>query len=778
MNSAKKRGLPPKRETRPAAVIAAGIVLAAVLFFLLLRFLPYRELDAFRNRPYSLRLYDRNRELIQIPPLDNGLRREFSPLNEIPPELAAAFIAAEDMRFYSHRGIDLRAVLRAAYQNIRGGRRVSGASTITMQLARIISPPRSRTLGAKIAEAWNALRLEMRLSKDEILELYLNSIPFGYQVEGVTSAARTFFSSGLSMLSPSQMFCLAVIPRRPSAYNPLYQSEACINAAKQLHARFVEDQAAAERPPPAGRQPRLLSITEDDWRYASEQVKRFSYPFLMPHFVRYVLTEFSGSSMEGASRGELVLSVDISLQQYIEDLISSNVTRYYESRLTNGAAIVMDNRTGEILAWVGSADYNNAEAAGQIDGVLTRNQPGSAMKPFLYALALENGFAPHDVLADIPMNFGTGEVYIPQNFNNRFNGPVRLREALASSLNIPAVYLLYRLGIRNYTAFLSSLGFASLEDAADYAGLGLALGNAPVTIAELVHGFSVFPRDGTVVPLVWTKQDSAGSGSGERPLRVISADTARILCSFLSDRNARVLAFGGGRNFSTPFPAIFKTGTANQYQNITALGATPLYSVAVWMGNFTGETVIGKTGSSVPAAVARDTLVFLQRDRDPSFPVPEQFSLTPVCSLSGMAPTEACLSSVPEYVHRDTVLPDCTWHRMENGRSSVVYPAEYQSWFFSVPRQGDIDHAGSELHIVTPREGFVFLFHPGTPAEQTGIPVEVIGGAEDSLSVEYDGNASYTVQRPFRFYLPYEQGKHLLTVSSGGESVSVSFSVE
>ncbi|GHT63888.1 penicillin-binding protein 1A [Spirochaetia bacterium] len=780
---------------------AASAAVLLFLVWLILRFSPYPELAAFRARPYSVRYYDRGGALVQIPPVADGegLRREYRSLEEIPAELRAVFIYAEDRRFYRHPGIDLIAIIRAVFQNTAGGRRVSGASTITMQLARLIAAQQSNNsnsaLGRKINEALNALRLETRLSKNGILELYLNSLPFGFQTEGVASAAKTFFAADISMLSPAQIFCLAVIPRRPGLYNPLDNPSACIAAAAELQTRFRDNKKLAAA------YPLLAAVTDADWQYAAASARRFNYPFELPHFVRYVdakmsmasdkNTDTSTKKVSGTISPPVVqLSVDLNLQHYIEGLIAGNVERYYSSRLTNGAAIVINNATGEILAWVGSADYNNTEAAGQIDGVLALNQPGSSMKPFLYAMALENGFKPTDVLADIPMNFGETELYIPQNFNNRFNGPMLFRSALASSLNIPAVYLLYRLGVQNYTSRLFSLGFDSLEQSADTAGLGLALGNAPVSLAELARAFSVFPRDGRLIPLSWEK---AGAQTHVEGQQIYQSDTARIICSFLSDRGARVLAFGSARNFEAPFPAIFKTGTANQYQSIVALGATPLYTAAVWMGNFTGETVIGKTGSSIPAAIVRDTLMFLQGrggsgrsgqsfggQGGPDFAQPEEWKERRVCALSGMVPTAACFSVINEYVPDTgglgTSTESCTWHRAEgSGFAAVVYPAEYQSWFTGSLRQGEMDYSSRPLEIISPREGFVFLRSPGIGRDE--IPVEVIGGAGDSLTVSYDGE-TFAVKRPFMFYLPPRPGTHILRVRNGDEETEIMFTVE
>jgi penicillin-binding protein 1C len=485
------------------------------------------------------------------------------------------------------------------------------------------------------------------------------------------------------------------------------------------------------------------------------------------------------------------LSIDLSLQHDLEDAIAGDVSRYYASRLTNGAAIAIDNETGEVLAWVGSADFRNAAAAGQIDGVLALNQPGSSMKPFLYAMALENGFLPTTVIADVPMSFGESEVYLPRNFNNRFNGPMLFRASLASSLNIPAVYLLYRLGVQNYTERLFSLGFDSLERSAESAGLGLALGNAPVSLEELVRAFSVFPRDGIFLPLTMEyvaeniRAENRITERSVRSVRIFSADTARLVCSFLSDSGARTLAFGAGSNFRTSFPAIFKTGTANQYQSIVALGATPRYTAGVWMGNFTGETVIGRTGSSIPAAIVRDTLVFLQgspesstsltRQTSYSFPEPENWRLQRVCSLSGMTPSDACLSVISEYVRPGEESEPCIWHQIVNGRSEVIYPAEYQAWFTAAARQGSLDYGSRPLEILSPRDGFAYLSSPGIGRD--GIPVEVIGGGDEELRVTFN-DRTFSVSRPFVFYLERTVGQHTLRVQNGVEEETVTFTVE
>jgi len=746
------------QKANPLFLPPALCLLSFLLMFLIFRFSPYRDLAAFLERPCSTRFYDRRGNLVQIIPLEEGLRREYAGIESIPPAVIEVFVTAEDERFYYHAGVDPLSVLRAMVQNIREGRRVSGASTITMQLARIIAAPARRGIFSKIAEIVNAFRLEARFSKKEILGLYLNAIPFSFQTEGLASAARNFFASEISLLTPAEVFCLAVIPRRPAAYNPLTEKAACIEAARKLAGRFADNNRRLSA------YPLYASLDDDDWN--AMRPARFVYPQLMPHLVRYVHAMLR--EQPGGTPPDYTLSADPDMQRLAEDLLASGIRRNAASRLNNGAALVIDNITGEVLAWAGSADYNNERAGAQIDGVLTKSQMGSSMKPFLYALALENGFKPADVLADIPSKYGKEEVYIPQNFNNRFNGPVLFRIALGSSLNIPAVDLLYSLGVQNYGSFLASLGFDLSAEEVEHSGLGLALGNAPVSLAELATAFAIFPRDGQTLSL---RFDSADSFDTENPnSQVISADTARLICSILSDHRARLLAFGRAVNFETPFPAIFKTGTANQFQSIAALGATPRFTAAVWMGNFTGETVIGRTGSSLPASVVRSLLLRLHSSAPvEKFREPVGWSRIPVCALSGLSPLGDCPSVIEEYFPSGESPGPCSWHA-----GGLSYPPEYQSWFLSRLREGELDYASALLEIVTPRDNYSFLPSRG---ENSSIPVEVIGGINDELEVDHNGR-TFTVRRPFVFFLPYTPGRHSLTVRNGDESDTVVFTAE
>ena len=829
-------------------------------------FLPFPELDAFRQRDWSTRVYDRSGNLIQILALEDGIRREFTAYESMPPDAVRIFLAAEDKDFFSHRGIDVAAIARAAYQNISSGKRISGASTVTMQLARLVVPAKRRTFFAKLREARNALRIERRLSKQDILELYLNSLPFGFQTEGLTSAARNFFALPLSELTAEQLCCLAVIPRRPAGYNPLEHPEACAEKAAALYrAVFMQESEGQGGQQDAPLTDRLLQ--------AARTARRFEYPFGMPHYIEYLVRRYKAGDFhrqpevpqggtqpqpedspkiaQGSSPPQRnsqtqtvhqsvsaspkaapqalppdwYLTADSALSAQAELLLRAQLKNNPQARVHNGAILVIENATGNILAWIGSNSYFDDENNGKIDGVTALNQSGSSSKPFLYALALEQGWKPSDVLPDIPIRFGKEEAYIPRNFNNRFNGPVRLRVALASSLNIPAVYLLNELGIETYLHTLEELGFQSIGTDGAEAKLSLALGSVPVPLYQLVRAFSVFPRDGVILPLRSFTDGSTADGFSA-PRQVFSADTARLICSILSDSAARVKGFGFSSPLNTPFPSIFKTGTANQFQSLIALASSSAFTVGIWMGNFAGNTVIGKTGSSAPASIARNLLIRLHSQPfadgltvpAKNFAEPEHWRREPVCALSGMPAGPACHNTVQEYLpsaftalsehnryngqsgynsfgtsnrlnapnrhgtykretgEYDQAGGECSWHQIQNGRSVTVYPEEYRRWFANITRHGTIGQSSNALTVIRPAGGSRFVSN--ARYQGIGVPIEITGGTEDTVHISYDGRAPITLNRPFSGSLPLEKGEHRLIVRCGDEEVSVVFTVE
>lgn len=707
--------------------------------------LPFAGLEAFLARPYSPAIVDAHGTVLRQLPLSGGLWREHTPLPGLPRDLVEIFRKSEDGRFYAHAGVDLSGLLRALAQNARAGEIVSGGSTITMQLARLVRP-HSGGVGGKMTEALTAVRLEAKISKDRILELWINSIPFGSQVEGVTSAAWSFFGVSPAELSLEQMLLLAVIPRRPVSYDPRTRPEAASGAALQLASRIG------------------LEVQESRVKLAARSTAPRPDKHTAPHFVRLVARELSDDDLAGD--GRVLTTLEPEIQRTLEAAIRARVQSSVDFRIGNGAGIVVDNETGGILAYVGSVDYDDADT-GQIDGVRILRQPGSTLKPFLYALALDSGFTAATILPDIPIEFGGREIYVPQNFNRRFNGPVRLRTALASSLNVPAVYTIERVGVRSFATYLVSLGFDSMKPQLDSVGTGLALGNAEVSLYELARAFTVFVRDGVPAPVHW---DPARVPAARRVMPAWVAGTIRDI---LSDRRSRIPGFGTRSLVETGVDILFKTGTSNQFNNIWAVGSSASLTVAVWMGNFGGETVIGTPGSSLPAAVV---LELLGLHTDPALELPDIDGVhqVDICATSGHLATSVCPAVIPELFPRGRMPEECSWHISDS--LPVRYPPEYQAW--ALERDyvvaSDPSGTGETVRISQPSDGAVFYYDPTVPASSQAVRVEVLGNA---VSVQLYLNDSFLAEGPLPLVttLPIRRGTFELsavTQSAGHGTVS------
>lgn len=738
---------------RAALFLSSALALA---LYLLLRFSSYPGLDAFREREGSREYLDRYGSVICVEPLEGGLRRMNRDAGELPGALLTAFIAAEDRRFFLHPGVDPLAVVRSAALNLRAGRTVSGASTITMQTVRLIGKeaygePRGG-LGGKILEALNALRLEARLSKEEILELWLNSLPFGFRCEGVAAAGPTFFGRPLEELSPAHYALLSVIPRSPALYDPVTRPEQAASAAL---AASVRDRGKETRYGMA----ELLA--------AAREARRGEWPNHAPHF-----TAFVGKRLPEGAGNRVRTTLDLELTLHLRGRIDQTLRAYADNRLGNGAALLADNRSGEILAYAGSRDFWDEEHRGQIDGVLTRNQPGSTLKPFLYTLALNSGFLPNTILPDLPLELGGGAVYQPMNFDGRFHGPVRLRVALASSLNVPAVHLVERLGVGAFSRFLIDLGFESLREQQGAVGTGLALGNAEVTLFELVQAYTLFSRgDG---PVALTPLPSGG-GRAAPFAEMENRYAVAVIRDILGDQRSRVPGFGPDSVMNLPFPSLFKTGTANQFQNIWAVGAVPEYTVGVWIGNFTGETVIGETGSGIPASIAAELLTMLRRSGSGYSPVPGARRVR-ICAVSGMLATDADPSTVWEYLPEEHLPEPCSWHiREEDGTITLRYPDRYAVWesgrrgLASASSEAAGPVPGGDGEMATPLPGSLFYLDPTVPGEAQAIRAEARGAGRPpfTLRLYLDGRLLLEQEGPLPlFYLPLtEKGVYRVEIA-------------
>jgi len=744
-----------------------GFLILVVLFCVGCLLFRFPELDAFRHRSWGTVISDRNGVVLRVLPADNGVKREWVPLSEIPPGAVRIFIRAEDRRFYFHSGVDVFSLVAGFYRNLKAGRTVSGASTITMQLARLVHP-HSGGMRGKIVEAWDAIRLEANLSKKEILELYLNSIPFGSNIEGLAAITRARFGSSVRELDDNRAALLASVPRRPLLYDPALNPDAAVSAAMALSARCRLD-LREEELWQAAKEAAMPTSNQDDPRA----------PFFAPHFTERL------ARMEPKLVTVTRSTLDLALQLFAEEELALEISLLSNKRISNGAILAIENETGAVRVYVGSGSWFNEAASGKIDGVRFRAQPGSCLKPFLYAMALDAGFSPNEIMPDLPTVFGSREAYVPSNFNNRFNGPVRLRIALASSLNIPAVYVLERLGVRTFEEYLVSLGFDSINETIGTHGTGLALGNAEVSLEEMVRAFSVFPRMGSPVEFRWTEDGKPLPNQAIKP--VMSPYAAWMIADILSDRSSRFVGFGPAPSLATPFESMFKTGTANQFQHIWALGATRRFTVGVWMGNFSGETVIGSTGSSIPARIAVKLLGALEESAEQEKAqrtsgkvienlaglLPQGTTEVQICALSGMAAGPYCTGLTREFIRNEKIPTVCNWHT----QAGLFYPGEYRSWLSERFRSGGVRQEGTG-RIRTPVTGAVFYLDPSLPAEAQALRVETTGFSESAL-IFVDGELAGSLNHAGVYALPLLRGRHSITVADNeGSSASADFEVK
>jgi penicillin-binding protein 1C len=692
--------------------------------------LPWARLDRFLADPSGARIVDRSGTLLTVVASRSGAFQIQEAPADIPVACAAFFVQLEDARFYDHPGVDPVAVARAVGDRVLGRGSESGASTITMQLARLVAP-HSHGIGGKIREAGNALRVESRLTKRQILTAYLNTIPFGRNTRGIGAAAWTYFGTDIGDLSRAELLVMAVIPRNPTLFDPFDHAQRLIDAARTINAR------------------KRLGVDPAEIARAVAGARPGRPAGAAPHFARYVAGEVLAGRLRPVD-GTVRTSLDLGLTTAVQSRLQFVLARYAEARVTNASVVVLDNATGAVLAWVGSRDFNDAAHSGQIDGVLIRRQSASTLKPYLYGLAIHRGWTAATLLPDVPLVFGTAdeEAYRPENFDKRNHGVVRLRTALASSLNVPAVYTLSRLGLPDFLGTLRELGFTLPNDSVTRYGLGTAIGNAEVSLLELAHAFTVFPRGGTVAELTL----QAGVTGKDR--RIFDPFSAWLICNILSDPSARVTGFGTRTYFRTTFPTMFKSGTSSEFTNLWCVGATPQYTVAVWAGNFDGRAVINKTGSIVPTQIVADTLQTLAEQHPVSasariFREPAGVVQARICTDTGLRATAACASTRVEYFRNASQVPavDAAHGQEALLRESFLGPDE-------------------TVRVLFPVSGQIIYLDETLRAGMQRIPVVVVARDGGAPRLSLDG-APLAADRSGSPSIPLVRGTHTIVARSG-----------
>jgi penicillin-binding protein 1C len=737
-----------------AGVVAAAFVAA-----------PLPEGLLSREAITSLVITDRTgRPLRELRSREDG-RSLGLPGGVIPVQVREAFIAAEDQRFEYHPGVDPVAIARALRDNILAGRIVSGASTIPQQLARRLVP-RERTLVGKVGEALWALRLSAHLSRERVLLEYLDRVPLGNSTFGVESAAQLYFGRPAAQLSVGQAALLAGMARSPARRDPYRRQEEALAGMRGVLGRMVEEGF----------------LTEEEARLAAETPLDLVPPehvFEVPHLTSALLQQFPALGLDRAARIET--TIDPSLQGAVEQAVIEELRGLSDRRVGQAAAIVVDNASGEVLAYVGSSDFLDDAKGGQNDGVLARRQPGSALKPFAYGLALARGYTPASVLADVEVHLATpGGAYVPKNYDRRVHGPVRLRAALASSYNIPAVRVADALGPDAVLQVLRGAGFQSLDESAAHYGVGIVLGNGDVTLRELARAYRGLARGGVVGPI---REIRSAMGPDGAPLplpgeieqrRFLPAAPVALLTDVLADETARAPAFGLDNALRLPFPVAAKTGTSRAHVDNWAAGFTRERTVAVWVGNFDGTPMRGVSGiTGAGPLFARVMSLAMKGIRPEPLVDRSRFEHATICPLSGDWAGAHCPGVLQEVFLPGTAPKQgCSMHR--SGGALEVSPA-YLAWAqaegLEVAGVGVSGRAGEQPGFILPANGDEFLREPGLPESAQAVPVRVMAPAgATALELRTDAGARIPLSPPFTTRLPAIPGERRLELWAPGAS--------
>jgi penicillin-binding protein 1C len=636
----------------------------------------------------TTRILDRNGNVLYEILDPTAGRRTYVGLDKVSPYVVAATVATEDKEFYSHPGYDLMAIFRAFWQNYRSGETVSGASTITQQLARalLFSPEErgERSYQRKVREAILAAEVTRRYSKDEILELYLNEIYYGNLAYGIEAAAETYFGTSADKLTLSQAAFLAGLPQAPSVYDVYSNREVTLHRQEQV--LFLMYQASQEQGCIyVSNSPQRVCVDALSVATASSELQDYTFrpaavPMRYPHWVNYIRglleTQFDPQTIY-RSGFSVYTTLDPGLQDVAEEIVASQIQSLADRHATDGALVAIRPGTGEILAMVGSADFYNEEIDGQVNMAVSPRQPGSSIKPLTYLAAFEKGWTPATLIWDVPSEFPPSgnpndprPPYKPVNYDERFHGPVTVRTALANSYNVPAVKTLQYIGIyddpetsteEGLVALARRLGITTLNR--DDYGLSLTLGGGEVPLLEMTGAFGVFANGGRRIPPVAITKILDLNGNVVYQYRppsgdlVVRPEHAYLISSILSDNEARTPAFGPNSVLNLPFQAAAKTGTTNDFRDNWTVGYTPDIAVGVWVGNadFSPmKNVSGLTGAApIWADFMKVAIQQLTGGNPSSFVRPAGVSERVICTISGTEPSQWCPNQRSEYFAAD-----------------------------------------------------------------------------------------------------------------------------
>jgi penicillin-binding protein 1C len=743
--SRSSQGAPRRARAKAAFVaLAAFAVLAGFAAFVGLGWAVLVRAESYPLDRLSVRdaasplVVDRNGRRLWQAGSQTGQQRSWTPLLEMAPVAVQASLASEDHRFFEHSGVDALGVLRALWLNARSFSVGYGASTISMQLVRLLEPGHTtRSVFGKLTQALHAARLERALGKQAILEQYLNRAYYGNGAFGLESAAESYFGTRASQLSPGQAAFLAALPRAPVGYDPYLHRPRAERRMRHILSRMRELGWLSERAQ------RLALDTPLTLRRERSSVAA-------RHFIDHLLVTLDDDQLRGA---RIETTLDLVLQQQIEIATRRHLDDIGSRAVTQAGVIVIDNSSGDILAMVGSGDYADRAGHGAVNVTTLPRRAGSTLKPFVYALALERGDSPATLAYDVVLPGETEETYTA---DVRQHGFARYRESLAGSYNLAAVHTLEKVGVQSLVDRLRLAGVSTLRTGEGAYGLDLAIGNAEIRLIDYVGAFAAFGNEGRAVrPRAVRRIDSAArlgqvfdfprpdvaELAAPASVSVFSPAVAYQIFDILSDPDARRPMFGRSAPVELGFPLALKTGTTRGYTDNLAFGTTREFTVAAWAGNFDGTPTEGVMAMQGAAPLVRAAFVSLAAlYGNPTAPErPDELVFKAVCPLSGQRPGPHCPgrkleSFTPASASAFEHGPPCPFHvRPAAAGAGVAFPAELESWA-AAHGLNDLNHelsgqrsAGQNtLSIAYPPSGSSFQLDPHRPAAIQVPPLQAL----------------------------------------------------
>lgn len=572
---------------------------------------------------YSQIVTDNNGMVIHAFLTTDDKWRMYTELEEITPEIEQAFIAKEDKYFYHHFGVNPMAVMRAVFNNIIYGKRTSGASTITMQVVRLLNP-KDRTYFNKLIEIFRAIQLEMNFSKDEILQMYLNLVPYGGNIEGIKAASVLYFDKMPNHLSIAEVTALTIIPNRPTSLQLGVNNAGIMEERDKWLNRFRDEGVfTAEQIQDA--------LDEDITAY------RHDAPKLAPHFSWRVKQAYPNTPI-------IKTYLNLEMQRKLEQLVRDYMMQLYSVNIRNAAVMVINNHTNAVEAYLGSADFYNTEDAGQVDGITAVRSPGSTLKPLLYGLAFDQGIiTPKSMISDVPVNYSG---YQPENYDGEFRGQVSIEFALANSLNVPAVKTLDAVELNNFLGAMEKANFKQIKQDAEHGKLGLSsvLGGCGATLEELVHLYHMLGNEGNYVGFNWLQGEET---TYEK--RILSEESAFMVSEVLTQLTRPDLPLEWHNSANLPKVA-WKTGTSYGRRDAWSIGYNKDYTIGVWVGNFSADGVPELSGAVTAAPLLFNIFNTINYNSPKEwYGVPSDIDFRLVCSESGDLPNEFCENTIMDY---------------------------------------------------------------------------------------------------------------------------------